>query len=319
MSELLTSCLLCSQPGPFDEFFVYRHKVRPTLYWELCPSCGAVFANPRPTQAELDGYYKAEYRQQVAGNSSPQLRNLNEELLRANRLHWFLRRFVYTIERHLDIGSSAGLLLAEIQHDYGCDAYAVEPGDEFREFADTQVKVAGGLLHSYAHLEDLPDIVTFDLISMSHVLEHLTDPVGYLTHLVQRHLRSDGHLLIEVPYVFGEPTALIYPHLIAFSQETLQQTLERAGLSVLVMETSQPGGRNHVSPPTYLTTIARKGVIPKEDYVRWYKATIHEHIAAAKIKQQLVKAEQTAQPVGNQSDGDGTEGHQNVADQKTEL
>ncbi len=41
------------------------------------------------------------------------------------------------------------------------------------------------------------------LISMFHVLEHLPDPVGYLSALRQKFLEPDGWLLIEVPNLYA--------------------------------------------------------------------------------------------------------------------
>ena len=136
MPETLNACPLCKEPGPFVPFFTYKHNTRPTGEWSLCQICGAVFANPRPTAFELDKYYEAEYREQVQGTAKPTNSNLREEGTRSNRLHWFIRRFTSQVKRHMDIGSSAGLLLAEIQSDYLCHSVGIEPGDAFRDFAD---------------------------------------------------------------------------------------------------------------------------------------------------------------------------------------
>ena len=85
----------------------------------------------------------------------------------------------------------------------------------------------------YASLEELEKAGEkhFDLISMSHVLEHLPDPVGYLVHLRETLLDPQGWLLLEVPNLYAHDSFEV-AHLVSYSAHTLLQTLEKAGFEV---------------------------------------------------------------------------------------
>jgi len=77
----------------------------------------------------------------------------------------------------------------------------------------------------YPSLDDLgqADGGRFDLVSMAHVLEHIPNPVEYLSDLRERYLTPDGWLLIEVPNLYAHDSFEI-AHSIAFSSHTLRET-----------------------------------------------------------------------------------------------
>ncbi len=68
----------------------------------------------------------------------------------------------------------------------------------------------------------------YDFISMVHVLEHIPDPVRYLTNLHSL-LSDDGILLIQVPDLHNSPFDLtIQDHCTHFSKRTVQMVLKKA-------------------------------------------------------------------------------------------
>ena len=287
MSETVKSCPLCGEEN-FKPFWIYRHKIRPANVFQICVRCGGVFANPRPTEAELNTYYKSGYREQIQGNGKPKAQNFLEEGKRAQRLAWWIHRYVPTIKRHLDIGSSSGLLLNTVWNEFGCESVGVEPGDEFREASKEGLESIKQPATFYQDISDVPKTPKFDFISMSHVLEHLTQPVEYLENLINHYLEPTGHIFIEVPNLFGETTALIFPHLIAFTQETLWATMNRAGLHPIAVETSYVGGQIHLAPPPYLTAIGRLGQFdPVAESGEIYRRVIAQFLEMTKIRKEL--------------------------------
>lgn len=95
----------------------------------------------------------------------------------------------------------------------------------------------------------------FQLVSLSHVLEHLPDPVAYLTTLRSHVLASDGYLLIEVPNLLGHVSYEV-AHLTCFWKKTLVDLLGVAGYRVHYLKIhSIP--RDYVKKGRYLTVIAR--------------------------------------------------------------
>jgi hypothetical protein len=110
----------------------------------------------------------------------------------------------------------------------------------------------------YAAIEDLPAERQdrCDLISLAHVLEHLSNPVGYLTYLREKHLTAAGWLLLEVPNLYCHDSFEI-AHLVSFSAHTLRQTVQKACFEVVKLEAH--GRPRSELLPLYLTVLARPG------------------------------------------------------------
>ena len=104
---------------------------------------------------------------------------------------------------------------------------------------------------SLATMEMAPE-GRFDLVVMSHVLEHLPDPVSYLGHLRESLLTPGGSLLIEVPNLYSHDSFEV-AHLLAFSPHTLGEVLRKAGM---VKDKSKKHGHpNSNILPLYLTIL----------------------------------------------------------------
>jgi len=205
--------------------------------------------------AELQAFYVEEYRSLYQGSAGPNPKDLAVQRARADSLYAFASARMKQVERHLDIGSSAGLLLQRFQQAYGCHAVGIEPGDAYREYARQQG------VWMYASLEELSAAgePVFDLISLAHVLEHLPDPVAYLADLRARLLAPEGWLLVEVPNLYAHDSFEI-AHLVSYSAATLRQTLGKAGFEVIALE--QHGRPRSAWVPLYLTALARPGANP---------------------------------------------------------
>jgi hypothetical protein len=113
-----------------------------------------------------------------------------------------------------------------------------------------------------------------DVIILSHVLEHLRDPVGTLA-LLRQHMTSRGVLFIEVPHT-GRGALRSYPdspwaprhdepHLTFFDEQTLGNLLRVAGFAPVYTSTAGPMYRE-ISPRRYrlppLRTTLRRLVPP---------------------------------------------------------
>jgi SAM-dependent methyltransferase len=216
MSELVQNCPLCGsdRSNPFDQR-IFKDQV---VVNRICFSCGLVYQSPRMTEKETADFYEREYRRLYQGGEDPTTKDLAVQQARAASLLGFLKMHVQALSRHLDIGCSTGLLLQEFGKFYGCQSVGVEPGDAYREYASQKG------LTVYESLDEMrkKDSAHFDLISMAHVLEHLPDPVGYLSALRETLLESNSWLLIEVPNLYAHDCFEV-AHLTSFSAHTLSQ------------------------------------------------------------------------------------------------
>jgi SAM-dependent methyltransferase len=96
--------------------------------------------------------------------------------------------------RVLDVGCNSGELLSLFQ-EAGWEPYGIEASPGPAEYARRRVR---GTIWQGPVEDVLPDNLRFDLITASHVLEHLRNPVDVLSRL-RGALATDGRLLLEVP------------------------------------------------------------------------------------------------------------------------
>ncbi len=229
MPEDVKVCPLC---GGFESSLFDRRSFRQQeVINRICNSCGLVFQSPRMNELELDSFYQAEYRQLYQGREDPIKKDLVVQSKRAETALSFVHNRVPAVSRHLDIGSSAGLFLQCFQKAYGCQSYGVEPGKAYREYAQKRG------LAVFASLEELTSGGQdgFDLISMMHVLEHIPDPVTYLSQLREMFTDRSGWLLLEVPNLYAHD-CFETAHLFSFSAHTLQQVVQKAGFEVAAVQ-----------------------------------------------------------------------------------
>jgi hypothetical protein len=142
------------------------------------------------------------------------------------------------------------MLLEQFQSVYGCQPTGIEPGSDYRSYAQ------GLGLTIYPTLDALRATrpAQFDLISMAHVLEHLPNPVEYLVDLRQELLAPHGRLLVEVPNLYAHDSFEV-AHLVAFSRLTLTQVLKKAGYEIIAyLEHGRPRSR---IIPLYISLLAQ--------------------------------------------------------------
>jgi SAM-dependent methyltransferase len=133
----------------------------------------------------------------------------------------------------LDVGCGSGEAL-EVAGQRGWIGVGVEPVEASAERARSR-----GLTVRTGTLSDanLP-LRSFDLVAAWHVLEHILDPVAFLSELA-RYARPGGLVAVEVPNwrhrsrrVRGRDWDQLCPleHLSHFTPRTLRRTMRRAGL-----------------------------------------------------------------------------------------
>jgi SAM-dependent methyltransferase len=135
--------------------------------------------------------------------------------------------------RLLDVGCGDGTFLGEMSR-AGWDVQGLEPDPEAAALArKTGVPVVE------TPLEDASfEAESFDAVTMSHVIEHMHDPVGAL-HTCRHILRPGGTLWLATPNLesrghalFGRDWIGLDPprHLVLFTRASLANALEQAGL-----------------------------------------------------------------------------------------
>jgi 2-polyprenyl-3-methyl-5-hydroxy-6-metoxy-1,4-benzoquinol methylase len=151
---------------------------------------------------------------------------LEDNVRRATEFGQYIRN-----KRWLDFGCGLGGMLDEMASEAAWSA-GLEPNRE-------RAMIVSGKGHNVvACLDELADN-SLDIVTMFHVLEHVTDPVGALRSL-RRVLRPEGMLLIEVPHA-RDALFTLYEceafkrftfwseHLVLHTRQSLKTILQSAG------------------------------------------------------------------------------------------
>ena len=196
-----------------------------------CPICGLARTEPQiPVEA------RARYYAPEAGAGAGKARRI---VLYQSRLAVRLDKALPSDggRRVLDVGCGEGVFLA-LMRERGWQAVGVELGEESARIAREErgLDVRTGDLFS---LDAEPS--SFDAVVMSHVLEHLPDPVGALAR-VRELLEPGGMLMLSLPnYRCLESRVFrgnwfpwcLPPHLYHFDVRSVRMALERVGLEVV--------------------------------------------------------------------------------------
>jgi SAM-dependent methyltransferase len=135
-----------------------------------------------------------------------------------------------------DIGCGNGDQLRRFKA-LGYEVVGVEPDDDARALAREVGPVYRGTAEQLPH--DL-DGRAFDVVLMSHVLEHCIDPIRSIEN-VRRLVAPGGRLIIEVPnnaatgfWRFGPvwPWADVPRHINFFTRRSLERLLENGGFKI---------------------------------------------------------------------------------------
>jgi 2-polyprenyl-3-methyl-5-hydroxy-6-metoxy-1,4-benzoquinol methylase len=210
-----------------------------------CSTCGLAWLDPRPGRQAIAAYYGDSYcphlaRDNYAGRTRTLLRGALSLLYRAR---YGPVEQVSTPPhpgaRMLDVGCGAGELIRAMRL-RGWEVWGIEMDAAAAERALAR---AGGDAHVIACSVEEANCPahSFDLITVSHVLEHLHDPLLALRR-IHGWLRHGGQLRIWMPNiaslesrVFGRFwCGLDVPrHLFHFSPSSLTRLLDLAGFEVV--------------------------------------------------------------------------------------
>ena len=171
----------------FDVVWQQKNAIAQTLY---------------PPGIDLSAYYESE-----AYDS-----HKNEQNSVVERLYLFAQKLMFAykkriIQKHvngkslLDYGAGVGNFTAYLKS-FQYKVMALEPNINARSLV---LEKGVSCVHN---IEDLPTDVSFDAITLWHVLEHLDDPKAVL-HKLKKHLTQEGVLVLALPNL-NSPDATYY-------------------------------------------------------------------------------------------------------------
>ena len=265
--EALNSCPVCGgeKQSPLASGLIDWMSKPPTGLWHMitCGDCAVAYLSPRPVSESIADAYSHYYTHTSDKDDlvDSRLRRVKERL--ANRYYtvssgsgslldycvYGLTRIIIPVSSYLDaksrhifkIHKESGRLL-----DIGCGngeflRFAKEygwtvVGVDFDQHAVSEA-ASDGLDVRMGSIEDIDHTEQFDLISISHVIEHVYNPAEFI-HSCYSLLKPGGTLWLETPNIESMGYSLYQSnwrgfepprHLILFNRDALREMCLKSG------------------------------------------------------------------------------------------
>jgi SAM-dependent methyltransferase len=268
-------CVVCG----FDGTLVPYVRLSGALLGS-CGRCGSMLYLPRPDPASQLNYHdSSDYFEhpylQLRRNRDAQIRLDRRCASVFARLSSATGRTSFAGATHLDIGCDTGAFLRSAERQFGTTPRGIDVAK--RAVAEA---VSAGTEAYACTLEDAPPHVTgADIITAIDVIEHVTDPRGFLGAVAKR-LAPTGACYLETPNIrscvyglgrlvcnwTGYAPALIarlFPpeHIQYFSTRGLAGLARASGLDIAAMGTRiLPAAEIAVSPPVRATLVTLQSI-----------------------------------------------------------
>ena len=228
----------CICGSNFSQIIASRDKFGLKVNTIICSNCGLIRANPRFTEDSYSKFYKNQYRKLYTGKESEEhIDKIFQSQYKTGKEYYnFIKNSEVNINTVLDVGCSCGGVIKYFQ-DMGSSVEGVDYDTRYVEFGKRK-----GLKLLNGNSNILKEDKKYDLIILSHVVEHFNDPVKELTKLV-KHLNKDGHIFIHVPGIKYCPYYKRYPfsflfyiqnaHVYYFTLNTLINITRKASLECI--------------------------------------------------------------------------------------
>jgi SAM-dependent methyltransferase len=210
-----------------------------TFKLSACSGCYCFFLDPMPSPEQIANFYPQQYWWKGSGERSlKRFESIYRRLVLRDHIS-FVKRAARNIQpqpaevKLLDVGCGTGTLIS-ILKDRGFRVLGLDFSPEASKVAALEhgVKVIVGSLED----AKFPDR-SFDMITLFHVMEHLTEPLEMLQE-VNRILMPGGRVVIQVPNIDSWQRKIFGPywygldiprHVIDYSPSSMIKLLQKTG------------------------------------------------------------------------------------------
>ncbi len=217
-------CPLCGSASCTDFISFPEIPVR------LCARCGFMFSAKIMSSESLALYYSEHFGSERHLQGQIAIAKVNARL--------FSRLVdVRSTKTVLDVGTGYGLFLKELRDRYSINGVGIELSKQEARYGIDQLRVdvRNSSLQTAGLARD-----SFDVVTALEVIEHISDPPGFVSELVQ-YVRPSGYLIImtdnfesEVVHALGAgfPKWIPHQHVSHFGPKTLESLVVAAGFRV---------------------------------------------------------------------------------------
>jgi SAM-dependent methyltransferase len=224
---MIESCPVCGS-ADVEAGGAYRgaHSIFTGLKRAHCNLCGMDFASSMPQDSALEEYNASYFASAHGGQPHNSLETAffsGIARLRLAHLDRYLGNNNISVSRVLELGPGLGFFARNFLKKHPETTYLAIETDTS---CHASLKEMG--VHIVAASALAEDSIPIDLVVMSHVLEHVSNPIEFLKDATQN-LRKDGALFIEVPCRDWVHKPIDEPHLLFFDKVSMQYLLRQLG------------------------------------------------------------------------------------------
>ncbi len=231
------TCKVCNK----EAVFVTTHNLLGLVESSIfqCSTCKTLFRDPLPSEKQLFEYYSKR---------DGRYNEVLEQKMAINQSNWLndkLKKFGYLKNdyNYFEFGCGRGWLV-KCMKNLGYNSFGLDPDSNSVSWGKTNldINISQGFLDIYSNVNEFKSEKNL-IISMMHVLEHLTNPSDVLKYLSTN---FENHLLyFEVPDGKFEADVLKLDtlncnssgqHFFSFTEEGIISLLENRGYDVIVLE-----------------------------------------------------------------------------------
>jgi 2-polyprenyl-3-methyl-5-hydroxy-6-metoxy-1,4-benzoquinol methylase len=189
-----------------------------------CSTCGCKSIFPMISDKEL-----AEYNKDYWGD-------VQSDTNTSRKLYYFLAesRANYLVNvlgnldsiNILDVGSGQGYLIDVLKEKFpSMNAFAVEIDSKMHEILNDKCEM---VFSSWKEITNLK----FNVIILSHILEHMTDPIEFALGLKSM-LKKNGYFFIDIPNSDDLHVTQLESHLFVFNEKSLKRFIHEIDLTIV--------------------------------------------------------------------------------------
>jgi ubiquinone/menaquinone biosynthesis C-methylase UbiE len=193
--EQVNECVICGGNNFVHLFQCKDYLLSNEIFSiEQCSSCGFRLTNPRPESNNLYKYYESE--NYISHVEKPD--KFIDKVYNRVRKYTLKKKYDLVVKFKkgnsiLDIGCGTGDFLHNFKANKW-NSFGVEPNKNAREIAIRKNSIN---VYESAFLNDISE-QQFDVITMWHVLEHVSDLPAQI-NLLKKILKKDGVLFVAIP------------------------------------------------------------------------------------------------------------------------
>ena len=218
-------CPICSSNSVSHQSrYRFNHSCFENLNRVACKNCGLQFSNPMPNEQNLISYNNSYHLSAHGGFKRTTKQNAFFSAIAKTRMS-FIKKYIDISDskdyKVLEVGPGPGVFLKVWMEYLPKTKYFVLESDKN---CYPILKNLGATILEISNLKQIN--FKYDFLIISHVLEHVKDPIKFLSPFVGL-LKKNGYAFIEVPCNDWEHKKIDEPHLLFFDKKPMSMLLKK--------------------------------------------------------------------------------------------